>query len=99
RPFFLFSLLITQQPPKPTLFPYTTLFRSYSITVSYRPGKYSYRIPQTKPESPPPEYQRIKQYHNLYRFAHVNCSFPRPGVSTCPRTIRYPFPATTYKNS
>src|SRR5689334_23812411 len=36
--FFLFFFLMLRRPPRSTLFPYTTLFRSYSqISVTIRP--------------------------------------------------------------
>src|SRR5688500_19395371 len=36
--FFLFSFLMIRRPPRPTLFPYTTLFRSLSVDVADDPG-------------------------------------------------------------
>src|SRR5438034_4056082 len=36
--FFLFFFLLIRRPPRSTLFPYTTLFRSSSMSTSYRLG-------------------------------------------------------------
>src|SRR5574340_1575482 len=35
--FFLFFFLMIRRPPRSTLFPYTTLFRSVPRTVAHRP--------------------------------------------------------------
>src|SRR5439155_24619995 len=35
-PIFLFFSLMTRPPPRSTLFPYTTLFRSYALTAMRR---------------------------------------------------------------
>src|SRR2546427_12785596 len=35
---YIFFFLMIRRPPRSTLFPYTTLFRSRCITISLRPG-------------------------------------------------------------
>src|SRR3989475_3315990 len=48
-PFFLFFFffLMIRRPPRSTLFPYTTLFRSDSRSVAPRPPSCSARIPSS----------------------------------------------------
>src|SRR2546425_12613757 len=42
--FFVFFFLMIRRPPRSTLFPYTTLFRSVpALTAAYLPGPY--RVP------------------------------------------------------
>src|SRR2546421_7337305 len=40
--FFFFFFLMIRRPPRSTLFPYTTLFRSGLFEASLRPGKVSH---------------------------------------------------------
>src|SRR5438270_13907847 len=37
-PFFFFFFLMIRRPPRSTLFPYTTLFRSHLVRARMRPG-------------------------------------------------------------
>src|SRR2546425_12547746 len=46
-PYFIFFFLMIRRPPRSTLFPYTTLFRSARPSISF--------IPLTMPEKPTTE--------------------------------------------
>src|SRR6476469_10773875 len=41
--FFLFFFLMIRRPPRSTLFPYTTLFRSPAVAVARRTGRHQHR--------------------------------------------------------
>src|SRR5208282_6640635 len=40
--FFFFFFLMIRRPPRSTLFPYTTLFRSFAAPCSFHPPQYCY---------------------------------------------------------
>src|SRR5438034_6275518 len=51
RPFLIFFFLMLRRPPRSTLFPYTTLFRSYELALARGDEQRPFKTPRR--EGPP----------------------------------------------
>src|SRR6266568_8330211 len=63
--FFCFFFLMIRRPPRSTLFPYTTLFRSGPLGHSTRPG----RPPEATTGSPDRKSTRLNSSHSSISYA------------------------------
>src|ERR1039457_7709207 len=62
---FFFFFLMIRRPPRSTLFPYTTLFRSNGTTPEHPPATASLRLDS------PPDRKRPKKVAMTFREVHV----------------------------